>query len=48
VVKIERARTKTRFIIDEKLAPQFGSFITAKLDELYATFSTRAPDREPR
>jgi ParB family chromosome partitioning protein len=46
VVKIERARTKTRFIIDEKLAPQFGSFITAKLDELYATFSTRAPDRE--
>jgi ParB family transcriptional regulator, chromosome partitioning protein len=48
VVKIERARTKTRFIIDEKLAPQFGSFITAKLDELYATFSTRESDCEPR
>jgi ParB family transcriptional regulator, chromosome partitioning protein len=44
VVKIERAKAKTRFIIDEKLAPKFGSFVTEKLDELYAAFSTRAPD----
>src|SRR5271169_2946491 len=35
VVKIERAKTKTKFIIDEKLAPKFGSFLTGKLDELY-------------
>jgi len=47
VVKIERAKTKTKFIIDEKLAPKFGSFLTGKLDELYAAFSTRAPNGDP-
>jgi ParB family chromosome partitioning protein len=47
VVKIERAKAKTKFIIDEKLAPNFGSFLTEKLDELYAAFSTRAPNGEP-
>jgi ParB family chromosome partitioning protein len=47
VVKIERGKTKTRFTIDEKLAPDFASFVTEKLDELYAAFSARAPDREP-
>ena len=39
VVRIEQAKTKTRFTIDEKLAPRFGSFLTEKLDELYAAFS---------
>jgi ParB family transcriptional regulator, chromosome partitioning protein len=43
VVKIERIKTKTRLTVDERLAPQFGSFLATKLDELYATFST--PDR---
>jgi ParB family transcriptional regulator, chromosome partitioning protein len=47
VVRIERAKAKTRFIIDEKLAPKFGSFVTEKLDELYAAFSTRTLEREP-
>jgi ParB family transcriptional regulator, chromosome partitioning protein len=47
VVKIERAKAKTKFIIDEKLAPKFGSFLTGKLDELYAAFSTRAPNGDP-
>jgi ParB family transcriptional regulator, chromosome partitioning protein len=46
VVKIERANAKTRFTIDEKLAPKFGSFVTERLDDLYAAFSERAPDRE--
>jgi ParB family chromosome partitioning protein len=47
VVKIERAKAKTTFTINEKLAPKFGAFLTEKLDELYAAFSTRAPDSEP-
>ena len=44
VVRIERVKARTRFIFDERLAPQFGSFVTKKLDELYADFSTRGPD----
>jgi ParB family chromosome partitioning protein len=43
VVKIERIKTKTRLIVDERLAPQFGSFLAKNLDALYATFT--APDR---
>jgi ParB family transcriptional regulator, chromosome partitioning protein len=43
VVRIERIKTKTRLIIDERLAPQFGAFLTENLDALYATFTT--PDR---
>lgn len=43
VVKIERIKTKTRLIVDERLAPQFGAFLAKNLDEFYATFS--APDR---
>jgi ParB family chromosome partitioning protein len=43
VVRIERIKTKTRLIIDERLAPQFGAFLTQNLDALYATFTT--PDR---
>jgi ParB family chromosome partitioning protein len=43
VVKIERTKTKTRFIVDERVAPQFGSFLAKNLDALYTTFS--APDR---
>lgn len=39
VVKIKRAKSKTRFTIDEKLAPRFGLFLTDKLNELYAAFS---------
>jgi len=41
VVRIERAKAKTKLTFDEKLAPQFGSFVLEKLDELYAAFSTR-------
>lgn len=44
VVRIERVKARTRFIFDERLAPRFGSFVTEKLDELYAAFSTRGPD----
>jgi ParB family chromosome partitioning protein len=40
VVKIEQAKTKTRFTVDEKLAPRFGSFLTERLAELYAAFSS--------
>jgi ParB family transcriptional regulator, chromosome partitioning protein len=47
VVRIERAKAKTRFIVDEKLAPHFGSFVTEKLDELYAAFSARPAEHEP-
>ena len=47
VVRIERAKAKTRFIVDEKLAPQFGSFVTEKLDELYAAFSARPAEQNP-
>jgi len=43
VVKIEQIKTKTRLIVDERLAPQFGAFLAKNLDGLYATFS--APDR---
>jgi ParB family chromosome partitioning protein len=39
VVKIERARGRTKLTVDENLAPEFGSFIAEKLDELYRTFS---------
>jgi hypothetical protein len=27
-VKIERIKTKTRLIVDERLPPQFGAFLT--------------------
>ena len=47
VVRIERAKSKTRFTVDEKLAPLFGSFVTEKLDELYAAFSSRPTQHEP-
>jgi ParB family chromosome partitioning protein len=46
VVRIERAKSKTRFTVDEKLAPHFGSFVTEKLDELYAAFSSRPTEHE--
>ena len=39
VVKIERLKAKTRFTVDEKLAPRFGSYLSERLDELYTTFS---------
>lgn len=47
VVRIERAKSKTTLTIDENLAPQFGSFITERLDELYSAFSACASDRAP-
>ena len=43
VVKIERIKTKTKLTVNERLAPQFGVYLTKKLDELYAAFS--APER---
>jgi ParB family chromosome partitioning protein len=44
VVRIERVQARTRFIFNERLAPNFASFVTEKLNELYAAFSTRGPD----
>jgi ParB family transcriptional regulator, chromosome partitioning protein len=41
VVKIERRATKTYLTVDEKLAPNFGSYLEEKLGELYAGFSSR-------
>jgi ParB family chromosome partitioning protein len=41
VVKIERGVTKTHLTVDEKLAPNFGSYLEEKLGELYAGFSSR-------
>jgi ParB family chromosome partitioning protein len=41
VVKIERGATKTQLTVDEKLAPQFGSYLEEKLGELYAGFCSR-------
>ena len=45
VVRIQRAKEKTVFSFNEKLAPEFGAFVLGKLDELYRTFSSaRARD----
>lgn len=45
VVRIQRAKEKTVFSFNEKLAPEFGAFVLGKLDELYTTFSSaRARD----
>jgi ParB family chromosome partitioning protein len=44
VVRIERAKAKTKLTFDEKLAPQFGSFVLEKLDELYTSFSAGPSD----
>jgi ParB family transcriptional regulator, chromosome partitioning protein len=41
VVKIERTATKTQLTVDEKLAPNFGSYLEQKLGEIYAGFSRR-------
>jgi ParB family transcriptional regulator, chromosome partitioning protein len=41
VVKIERGTTKTQLTVDEKLAPNFGSYLEERLGELYAGFSSR-------
>ena len=43
VVKIDRSAAVTRLAIDEKLAPQFGSFLIDRLPALYDEFSTQ-PD----
>jgi ParB family chromosome partitioning protein len=44
VVKIERTATKTQFTVDEKLAPNFGSYLEEKLGEIYSGFSSRRDD----
>jgi ParB family chromosome partitioning protein len=43
VVRIQRVKEKTVFSFNEKLAPDFGSFVLGKLDELYRAFSSARP-----
>jgi ParB family chromosome partitioning protein len=45
VVKIEHAGQGTRLSINERLAPQFGSFLVQQLDQLYEAFLQTQPDR---
>jgi len=40
IVKIDRSAAMTRLMVDEKLAPDFGSFLIEKLSSLYDEFST--------
>ncbi|MBV8899104.1 MAG: plasmid partitioning protein RepB [Verrucomicrobia bacterium] len=42
IVRIEPGARKTRLTIDEKLAPAFGAFIMAKLDDLYQAFGQQS------
>jgi ParB family transcriptional regulator, chromosome partitioning protein len=41
VVRIERSKEKTKLTFEEKLAPQFASFVLEKLPELHTAFSSR-------
>ena len=46
VAKYTRGDKKFQLTLDEKLAPEFGNFLLAKLDSLYSEFRAQAHKSE--